>query len=86
MYLVNEMIINKTIKIDKSLITGLIGGATLTLTIAKGIYTMLHQWSQKKNIYERIKYNEEINQRLEETIEQLKKEKNTWILTNKKDK
>lgn len=40
MYLINERIINKTIKIDESLITGLITGATLTITIAKGINTI----------------------------------------------
>ena len=86
MYLINERIINKTIKIDESLITGLITGATLTITIAKGIYTMLHQWSEKKSIYERLEYAEKVKETLQKELEQIKENKvqNTWTLTNKK--
>lgn len=87
MYLINEWIINKTIIFDESLITGIITGASLTLSFAKGIYTTLHQWSEKKNIYERLEYAEEVNNELIQTIEKIsvdnKEITNRWTLTNK---
>lgn len=86
MYIVNEIIINKEIEINKGLITGIISGSALTITIAKGIYTMLHQWSEKKSIYERLEYAEKVKETLQKELEQIKENKvqNTWTLTNKK--
>ncbi len=99
-YIGNELYLKHTLAFDGALITGLLTGATLTLTIAKGIYTMLHQWSQKKNIYERLEYAEKAKSILEEALTQeclkventeasapqaLKTEsKNKWTLTHKK--
>lgn len=86
MYIVNEIIINKEIEINKGLITGIISGSALTITIAKGIYTMLHQWSEKKSIYERLEYAEKVKETLQKELEEIKENKvqNTWTLTNKK--
>ena len=86
MYIVNEIIINKEIEINKGLITGIISGSALTITIAKGIYTMLHQWSEKKSIYERLEYAEKVKETLQKELEEIKENKvqNQWTLTNKK--
>lgn len=84
-YIGNEMILKREIVFDEALITGILTGGALTLTVAKGIYTTLHQWSQKKNVYERLEYAEEVNRELnrqlteKETVENKK-----WILTKKK--
>lgn len=88
MYIVNEIIINKEIEINKGLITGIISGSALTITIAKGIYTMLHQWSEKKSIYERLEYAEKVKETLQKELEEIKENKvqNQWTLTNKKEK
>jgi len=86
MYIVNEIIINKEIEINKGLITGIISGSALTITIAKGIYTMLHQWSEKKSIYERLEYAEKVKETLQKELEEIKENKvqNQWTLTNNK--
>ena len=88
MYIVNEIIINKEIEINKGLITGIISGSALTITIAKEIYTMLHQWSEKKSIYERLEYAEKVKETLQKELEEIKENKvqNQWKLTNKKEK
>ena len=87
-YIWNEMILKHNIVFDEALITGILTGGALTLTVAKGIYTTLHQWSQKKNVYERLEYAEKVNRELSETLEKLSEsetgKQTKWILTKKK--
>lgn len=86
-YIAKEMYINKEITFDVTLLTGLLTGGTGTLLIAKSIYTILHQWSMKNNVFERLEYVENIKSILEEELNKIKEteeEKTKWILTNKK--
>ena len=94
-YLFNEFYLKHNIVFDETLCIGLISGSALTLTLSKGIYTMLHQYSEKKTIFEKIEYLNNIENVLKkETNENLTKEeqvdnmineitKNKWVLTNK---
>lgn len=68
LYLGNELYLHHTISFDEALVGGLLSGGTFTLTIAKGLYTTLHQWSQKKNIYERLEYAEKMKTIVEEAM------------------
>ena len=95
LYILNEYFLKHNIVFDGALITGLLSGSALTLTLSKGIYTMLHQYSEKKTIFEKIEYLNNIENVLrKETNENLTKEeqvdnmineitKNKWVLTNK---
>lgn len=95
LYLFNEFYLKHNIVFDETLCIGLISGSALTLTLSKGIYTMLHQYSEKKTIFEKIEYLNNIENVLKkETNEKLTKEeqvdnmineitKNKWVLTNK---
>ena len=95
LYLFNEFYLKHNIVFDETLCIGLISGSALTLTFSKGIYTMLHQYSEKKTIFEKIEYLNNIENVLrKETNENLTKEdqvdnmineitKNKWVLTNK---
>ena len=95
LYLFNEFYLKHNIVFDETLCIGLISGSALTLTLSKGIYTMLHQYSEKKTIFEKIEYLNNIENVLKkETNENLTKEeqvnnmineitKNKWVLTNK---
>ena len=88
-YIGKEAYFKQSIIFDEAFIAGLLTGATLTITVAKGIYTMLHQWSQKKNIYERLEYAEEANRELNEAIgrltngEENEETRQKWTLTHK---
>lgn len=96
LYIAKELYVRKTISFDATLLTGLLTGATGTLIMAKGIYTMLHQWSKKNTVFERLEYaekmkdifQEEINQIHNLEISETEKTKDTvkknWTLTNKK--
>ena len=95
LYLFYEFYLKHNIVFDETLCIGLISGSALTLTLSKGIYTMLHQYSEKKTIFEKIEYLNNIENVLKkETNEKLTKEeqvnnmineitKNKWVLTNK---
>ena len=95
LYLFNEFYLKHNIVFDETLCIGLISGSALTLTLSKCIYTMLHQYSEKKTIFEKIEYLNNIENVLKkETNENLTKEeqvdnmineitKNKWVLTNK---
>ena len=95
LYILNEYFLKHNIVFDGALITGLLSGSALTLTLSKGIYTMLHQYCEKKTLFERLecvstiidKMSETTDENLtkEEKIENFTKE-NKWILTNKKEK
>lgn len=88
LYIIKEMYLKNTIIINGSLLAGLLTGATGTLIIAKGIYTILHQWSKKNTVFERLEYAEKIKDLLEKENLQSRedKTKRIWILTNKKGK
>ena len=95
LYLFNEFYLKHNIVFDETLCIGLISGSALTLTLSKGIYTMLHQYCEKKTLFEKIEYLNNIENVLKkETNEKLTKEeqvdnmineitKNKWVLTNK---
>ena len=95
LYILNEYFLKHNIVFDGALITGLLSGSALTLTLSKGIYTMLHQYCEKKTLFEKIEYLNNIENVLKkETNEKLTKEeqvdnmineitKNKWVLTNK---
>ncbi len=99
-YIGNELYFKHQINVDGTLLTGLFAGATLTLTLSKGIYTMLHQWSQKKDVFERLEYANNAVEQLKsalsseaqdhqrtESRKEVKVDMNkTWILTNRKEK
>lgn len=87
LYIAKEMYFHKTITLNGTVISGLLVGATGTLIIAKGIYTILHQWSTKNTVFERLEYVENVRNELEEELSKIKEnneEKIKWILTNKK--
>ena len=95
LYILNEYFLKHNIVFDGALIAGLLSGSALTLTLSKGIYTMLHQYCEKKTLFERLEYVSTIIDKMseptdenltkEEKIENFTKE-NKWILTNKKEK
>ena len=93
--LFNEFYLKHNIVFDETLCIGLISGSALTLTLSKGIYTMLHQYCEKKTLFERLEYVSTIIDKMSETTDEdlTKEEKiehftkeNKWILTNKKEK
>lgn len=87
-YIIKELYLKNTIIINGSLLAGLLTGATGTLIMAKGIYTILHQWSKKNTVFERLEYAEKIKDLFEKENLQSRedKTKRIWILTNKKGK
>lgn len=95
LYLFNEFYLKHNIVFDETLCIGLISGSALTLTLSKGIYTMLHQYCEKKTLFERLEYVSTIIDKMSETTDEdlTKEEKienftkeNKWILTSKKEK
>ncbi len=72
-YLGNEFYLKHTIIIDGTLLTGLLSGATITLTTSKGIYTSIHQMTKKKKTYKELN---NIARRLKKDDEQV------WIIKN----
>ena len=87
LYLGNEWYLHHTVVFDETCITGLITGAAFTLTVAKGMYTTLHQWSKKKDVYDRLAFAEQIieEQKMEQKACQ-EERKQKWILTKKQEK
>lgn len=91
LYIGKEIYLKHTVVINESLVAGLLTGATGTLILAKGIYTFLHQWSEKKNVFERLEYAEKIVSQVSEKQETLSTDKvevkedkkNKWILSKK---
>lgn len=65
-YIGNELYLKHAITFDEELITGLLSGGALTLTISKGFYTMLHQYRNKKTVYEKLRYAEKTLKKLQE--------------------
>ena len=95
LYILNEYFLKHNIVFDGALIIGLLSGSALTLTLSKGIYTMLHQYCEKKTLFERLEYVSTIIDKMSETTDEdlTKEEKienftkeNKWILTTKKEK
>lgn len=86
LYIAKEMYLKQEIVFDGALITGLLTGATGTLLLAKSIYTILHQWSEKNTVFERLEYAEKAKALLEEKLTSIEEDKSKvkWILTNKK--
>lgn len=80
LYLINEIVLKHSIIIDKSLFIGLLTGSSLTLTLAKGIYTFLHQHFARKDIFERLEKADMIISQLQESAQETQK----WILSSKK--
>lgn len=70
LYIGNEFYLKHTITFDGTLLTGLLSGATLTLTLAKGFYTMIRQYQKKQTVFEKLKYAEETIKKLEEPLKQ----------------
>lgn len=95
LYIGNEFYLKHTIVFDGALLTGLFSGATLTLTLAKGFYTMIRQYQKKKSVFEKLKFCEDTIQKLqkpcdpnnsvEEVVKSITtdKPKRKWTLTNK---
>jgi len=94
LYIGKEIFLKHMVVINESLVAGLLTGATGTLIIAKGIYTFLHQWSEKKTVFERLEYAEKIASQVSEKQEVLSTDKvevkeemkNKWILSKKASK
>lgn len=82
LYILNEFFLKHTVIINNTLIAGLLSGSALTLTTAKGIYTMLHQHFKKKTIYEQLEYSEQIIEALEKEL--CKSTTSTHVITNKR--
>lgn len=70
LYIGNEFYLKHTITFDGALLTGLLSGSTFTLTIAKGLYTMIRQYQKKQTVFEKLKYAEETIKKLEEPLKQ----------------
>lgn len=70
LYIGNEFYLKHAITFDGTLLTGLLSGATLTLTLAKGFYTMIRQYQKKQTVFEKLKYAEETIKKLEEPLKQ----------------
>ena len=85
LYILNEYFLKHNIVFDGALIIGLLSGSALTLTLSKGIYTMLHQYCEKKTLFERLEYVSAIIDKMSETTdEDLTKEEKIENFTIKK--
>lgn len=96
LYIGNEFYLKHAIVFDGTLLAGLLSGATLTLTLAKGFYTMIRQYQKKKSVFEKLRFCEDTIQKLQEpcdpnkSVEEVVKNVTTdkprkkWTLTNKK--
>lgn len=71
-FIAKKIILKEEININEELIFSFLQGLTMTLLLAKGIYTMLHQYMNKKTVYEELK----------KTKEELQEVK-SWTLQNK---
>lgn len=80
LYLCTELYLKHELYFDKDFFFAILLGASLTLAVAKSVYSFFHQWSKKKNIYERLAYAEQLLKEYE------KHDSNSIVLTNKKDK
>lgn len=75
LYIGNEYYLKHQIIFDGALLTGILSGGALTLTIAKGLYTTIRQYQKKSNVFERLKM-------AEKTIKQLNQSNQTNNLTD----
>lgn len=62
LYIANEWITKKEIVLDKGMLVGLITGASLTLSVAKGMYSKLHQRAKRKEMIDQFEKNQLENQ------------------------
>lgn len=69
LYIGNEFYLHHRISFDGALLTGLLSGGALTLSIAKGLYTMIRQYQKKTNVFEKLKFAEDTIQKLQQQIE-----------------
>lgn len=78
LYIVNEIINNQVIEFNEVLVINLVSGISLSLTITKGLYTSLHQFFKKENIFEQLEYVEQVINKLNEEVE------TKWIVKKEK--
>lgn len=78
LYIVNEIINNQVIEFNEGLVINLVSGISLSLTITKGLYTSLHQFFKKENIFEQLEYVEQVINKLNEEVE------TKWIVKKEK--
>ena len=78
LYVVNEIMNNQVIVFNEALVINLVSGISLSLTISKGLYTSLHQFFKKENIFEQLEYVEQVVNKLNEEVE------TKWIIKKEK--
>ena len=78
LYVVNEIMNNQVIVFNEALVINLVSGISLSLTISKGLYTSLHQFFKKENIFEQLEYVEQVINKLNEEVE------TKWIIKKEK--
>ena len=78
LYVVNEIMNNQVIVFNEALLINLVSGISLSLTISKGLYTSLHQFFKKENIFEQLEYVEQVINKLNEEVE------TKWIIKKEK--
>ena len=78
LYVVNEIVNNQVIVFNEALVINLVSGISLSLTISKGLYTSLHQFFKKENIFEQLEYVEQVINKLNEEVE------TKWIIKKEK--
>ena len=78
LYVVNEIMNNQVIVFNEALLINLVSGISLSLTISKGLYTSLHQFFKKENIFEHLEYVEQVINKLNEEVE------TKWIIKKEK--
>ena len=71
-FILKNIILKQEFKVNEEMIFNFVQGLTMTLILAKGIYTMLHQYMNKKSVYEELR----------NTKKELSEVK-TWTLQNK---
>ena len=71
-FILKNIILKEEFKVNEEMIFNFVQGLTMTLILAKGIYTMLHQYMNKKSVYEELR----------NTKKELSEVK-TWTLQNK---
>jgi len=81
-YIINELVLHNEIILNETLIVGLISGGAITLTVAKGLYTSLHQNQKKKKVFDKLFQAEtELNKLQKEILSEKQK-----IIFTKKEK
>ncbi len=67
-YICEALFLKHDLVFDEALIMGLLSGSAITLTIAKALYTVLHQYFKKNDVFERLEYAEKIMKTINECI------------------